>query len=242
MIDPAVLQSVSLPLAIEDAVPVALSTAGFVMLARGVRTRHGGRLPMLALASAVSIGLGGSAKVIWKILAAGFERDVTWLDELLFPLLAIGFVGFVTLLVRLRRAPERIPPVSSGISTSTARNMAAVSALLTAGLATIGLDTTARLAMVLAITASLWISVHLIALARRSQDGPAAAMIAVNLAATLVLAGLAAVETQSLSLQWIEQSVNTLSQGLFLGAAIRLARPSVRWGPAVPAVPSEVAA
>ncbi len=214
------VDGVSIPLALEDAVPVALSTAGFVLLARGVRDRVGEATGRAALVAAVLIASGGVAKVSWKLIAAFAGEDVTWLDDLLFPLLALGFSGFVVALLAARRDRAASGAVWIAIAIAGAVVAAAVATLGEAGL---------RVALAVAVVGSLTASGLLIRIALAAGEGRSAAFLAVNVTATLVLAGLARIEDQTLALQWVEQTTNTVSQALFLAAAARLARGTTSW-------------
>lgn len=224
MIDPAVLETVSVPLALEDAVPVTLSAAGLVAIGRGIGQRLDATAGRLAVGAAVVIGLGGAAKVGWKVLAAGFERDVTWLDDLLFPMLAVGFVAMAWLVHLARRGDDRARSMGGAVAMA-----AAATALVIGLLVAVDVDLGLRVARWTAIVASLTTSWRLISIARHADDRRSAGFLAVNVLVTLVLAGLARIEAQTLVLQWIEQSINTVSQALFLLAALRIAAPSTPW-------------
>lgn len=208
------VEGVSIPLALEDAVPVALSTAGFLVLAGAVRERAGAAAGRAAVAAALLIGAGGAAKVSWKLVAAFAGRDVVWLDDLLFPLLAVGFAGMVASLAAARRAEAGTAPAPVAMAV-----VAAVVALAVAADPDVGLPVARWLAVVGSLTAS-WL---LVAVATGAGDRVAVGLVAANVVATLVLAGLARVEPQTLGLQWVEQSVNTASQAAFLVAAVRIA-------------------
>lgn len=226
MIDPAVLETVSVPLALEDAVPVLLSTAGMIVLARAVGRRMDARLGGIAFAGALLIGCGGLAKVTWKVAAAGFERDLTGVDDLLFPFLAVGFVLLTTSVVATRRGLEPSRQRANMLL------MAGFSvAVMVMSFSFVSADLGRMVAMVVAIVGSLTLSWQLIAIARSNGDGRALTFLVVNVVATLGLAGMARIEVQTLGLQWIEQSINTVSQGLFLVAAVRLAKDATTWVP-----------
>ena len=81
----------SLALALEDFVPSLLALAGFWFLASVAAsvvptTLTAGRV------GAVFIGAGGLAKSSWKLIVVTTGADLTWLESLLFPLMAIGSV------------------------------------------------------------------------------------------------------------------------------------------------------
>lgn len=202
---------VTLPLALQDTMPVALSAAGMVIVAKEASTQHDDRRPWL-LAGAALIAAGGTAKVGWKLLVvAGW--DVGWLQDLLFPLLAPGLALLAAGVIAARRGrpswrgPQAVLAVVGAIAATTA-------------LASWG--TALVVARVLAIVAATTLSVVLARTAWGSGDRLAASLFALNLAITVLMGRLAAVEDQTTALQWVEQLVNTVSQGAFLWAAVRL--------------------
>jgi hypothetical protein len=200
-----------LALALEDFVPVLLSLAGLLLVARWCAAAGRGRL---ALAGALLVGAGGLSKATWKLLVAGWRVDVGWLDELLFPLLAVGFVLLAGAVLQARRRHGSPLP---GV-------LAALVALAATALAfTGGWEPARLLLLVTAVVASTVLSVLLVRIALAGGDGAAAALFALNLTVTYVLAGLARVPDQTVALQWVEQGLNTVSQGAFAVAAWRLA-------------------
>ncbi|GAB3850045.1 hypothetical protein [Dactylosporangium cerinum] len=64
-------------LAVEDFVPTLLAMYGFWLLASLGRVTPG-------RVGAVLIGAGGIAKSVWKLLVAGFDVDLPWLEGALF--------------------------------------------------------------------------------------------------------------------------------------------------------------
>ncbi|MFE9101168.1 hypothetical protein [Actinomadura geliboluensis] len=185
-------------LAVEDYVPVALTAAGVALL----RHRH-----PLVPAAAVLVVAGGFAKATWKLIVALDGPDVRWLHEALFPLLAFGFTLLLYALAReLRRPP---PP-------------AALAVPLVAALAASAALRDAWPAMVWTILAVTGAAVLLLRAAARAGDRVAAALFGLWLAGQYVLGPMAARAEQSVSLQWAEQSCNTLAQAAFAYAAWRL--------------------
>ncbi|GGV18332.1 hypothetical protein GCM10010182_44610 [Actinomadura cremea] len=189
-------------LAVEDFVPVALTAAGVALL----RHRH----PLVPVA-AVLVVAGGSAKAAWKLTVALDGPDLPWLHHALFPLLALGFTTFAFALSReLRRPPH--PAV-----------LAVPLVVALAGSAVLR-DTWP--AMVWTIVAVTGAAVLLLRAAVRAGDPLAATLFGVWLAGQYLLGPMAARADQSISLQWVEQSCNTLAQAAFAFAAWRLTRTS----------------
>lgn len=194
-------EDVTLSLAIEDALPVLLAGAGLVWLVRAVRPT-GDPWVRWGTAGAVLVVLGGLAKVSWKLVAATTGDDLAGLDAALFPLLGSGFALVVAAL------------------TGRAAVLAAVPLALGAALA---LQATWP-CLVLTVVGSTATLVFAVRAALRRRDLLSAGLFAVTLVAAYGLVPLAAQETQTLALQWIEQSVNTVAQACFALAAWRLRR------------------
>lgn len=190
-------EQVSIPLALFDFVPVIFGALGAFIVAR--RT---GWIP--AYVGAALIFAGGLSKATWKLLAASGMADIPRLADSLFPLMGCGF-----LLLAVAAWGARSVPI----------------AVLLVGLAGVGVVAPAiapwyLIAVILGSTALYG------ALARdawRVRDVRTVSLLAVCLAAAYTLGPLAGRE-QTLSLQWIEQSINAVGQAAFALAAWRLMR------------------
>ncbi|NKZ07607.1 hypothetical protein [Actinomadura latina] len=185
-------------LAAEDFVPVALTAAGVAML----RHKH----PLVPVAAALVVA-GGFAKATWKLVVALGGPDLRWLHEALFPLLAIGFTLLVFALAReLRRSGH---PAMLAVPLASAL---AGSAVLR--------DTWP--AMVWTIIAVTGAGALLLRSAARAGDRLGASLFGLWLAGQYLLGPMAARAEQSIALQWVEQSCNTVAQAAFAFAAWRL--------------------
>ncbi|GAA0822438.1 hypothetical protein ACFQVD_05775 [Streptosporangium amethystogenes subsp. fukuiense] len=197
------------PLAVEDFVPVVLTTCGVILLTRHVDARY---RPGVLLA-AVLIGAGGLAKASWKLTVALGGPDLTWLEQLLFPLLTAGFGLLAWILVSHHhsRTPRWVPPLVIGLSL-----LCAGGAALAGGMLPLLVSTT--------VFATLS-GVHLILAAQRNRDPLTAALFGLQLLGFFILSPLAARPDQTLALQWVEQLSNSAAQAGFAIAAFRLCRP-----------------
>ncbi|GAB44677.1 hypothetical protein [Gordonia terrae] len=190
-------EQVSIPLALFDFVPVVFGALGGFIVARRI-----GWLP--AYVGATLVFVGGFAKATWKLLAASDVADIPRLADGLFPLMGCGFL--------------LLAAAAWGV-----RNLAV--ALLLMGLAAVGVAVPAiadwyLIAVILGSTALY------AALARdawKVRDVTTVALLAVCLVAAYTLGPLAGRE-QTLSLQWLEQSINAVGQAAFALAAWRLTR------------------
>ena len=80
----------TLPLALQDFMPVAAAAAGCWFIARFVR-RVRPEFAQVALVGAASVVAGGASKAAWKLIRAPNGPDFKWLDAAFFPFLAWGF-------------------------------------------------------------------------------------------------------------------------------------------------------
>ncbi|HEY9328658.1 MAG TPA: hypothetical protein VIS09_10540 [Streptomyces sp.] len=206
-------------LAVEDFVPVLLTACAAVRLvAPAARTGRTGRT--LAVSATVLIAAGGLSKAGWKLIVALDGPDLQLFNKALFPLLSAGFLLLALALLRfgLPGAPQprggepsgvRLPRVFAGLWAVVAGASAAFAS-------------TAPV-MALTIAAVTVCAVRLILLARAAGDTLAASAAGFWLLGMYVLGPLASRPDQSVALQWVEQSCNTLTQAAALLAAWRLA-------------------
>lgn len=217
----------TVPLAVFDLVPVVLSIVAYGLLAGEVRRRDARdardvRAAVLAVAGVALIAVGGFGKAVWKVIVATTDTDVVWLDDLLFPALAIGFLLLWGALAgRVNRG-------------AMAAGLVAVAAAALA--LTVGNDPAEILLLTAMVVGSVGVTVHLIRRAGRARDRTAALLLASSLVVTFVLAGLARVE-QTAAMQWIEEGSNALAQMLLLVAVVRLVRSTAAPGDGAAAAP-----
>ncbi|MEV6162072.1 hypothetical protein AB0L71_09110 [Streptomyces sp. NPDC052052] len=219
-------------LAVEDFVPVLLTAvAAARLVAPAARTGRAGRT--WAAAGAALIGAGGLSKAVWKLIVAFDGPDIQPLNKALFPLLSAGFLLLALALLRLPlpaapsmdgRTPDRsrLPWVFAGLWAVAAAASAAFASTVPV--------------MILTIAAVTVCAVRLILLARAAGDTLAASAAGFWLLGMYVLGPLASRPDQSVALQWVEQSCNTLTQAAAVLAAWRLA-PALTASASGPAAP-----
>jgi hypothetical protein len=202
--------TLSVALAVEDFLPTLLAFAGFLLLAPSALGRIG----------AVLMGAGGASKSTWKLLHAAWATDVSWLEDLLFPLLA---AGGLLLAVSLHRALRwwSSPLVIAGA--------------LVAALALV--ERSVQPTFVFATVIVVWISVLGAVRAGKHGHGLAAGLFVVSILAVMALVPLRGhAASGSLAFQWVQQGTNTMAQAIFCVAAL-LTFHAVRRGPAEPQQP-----
>lgn len=208
-------------LAAEDFVPVILSAVGFSVLARlsAASDDVAGRL---VWAGTWLVVLGGVTKPVYKTMLAlsGATIDVAVLDDVLFWLLAPGFLLAAAGLRRARRVDAGRSPVIVGWVVVVAVATVAAAAVL----ATIA-EGRAWFLLLLAVStvANLWVIAVLVGWSRARGDRTAAVMFLANITIVLGLAWAAASLPQTIPVQWGEQLASTAAQGAFLYGAVRLA-------------------
>lgn len=214
----------SIPLALEDFLPVIFSAIGLFILARMI-TKMDSQLSMMAYLGVALITLGGLSKAIWKLLIAlsDAEINIKIMDNALFFGLSLGFILFAYALWYAQRSyfeqsrPKNVwffPAIVCIVTLATALYMAGTSDpepdslevwfLILLGMTTIFNFVTLGLA---------------IRQARRQKQYMAMMLFAINLVAIIVLQGLARTGDRTETSQWIAQITNTIAQvGLVYGA------------------------
>ncbi len=202
-----------LGLALQDFVPVFLTAVGLWLVARWT-DRRAGWTGNPARFAAIAVTVGGLAKAAWKLIGALTEGavDVLVLDRALFVLLA---PGYLLLLVLVMVSPE-----------SPARRMwPFVPVTVWLGAVAIGAGgwDRARIALlIVAAAASVGLSVGLAIKSRRSGHRLAGALFTVHAPLVLILGGLGRAADPSITMQWVDQLLNTAAQAIFLWAAFLL--------------------
>lgn len=212
-------------LALEDFVPVVLTGVAAARLVSPIGRAVPRARPVAATGAAL-VFVGGLSKAGWKLTVALDGPDIQPLNKALFLLLALGFLLLAHALLSMplagNGAPDarRTPPLW-GFAVTWA----------TAAAGSLALRTT-MLLLVLTIAAVTVCGVRLILLARAAGESRAATATGVWLLGTYALGPLAARPEQTVALQWVEQSCNTLTQAALVYAAWRLSAasfsPSVR--------------
>jgi hypothetical protein len=217
--------SYTVPLALYDYVPVLLSGLGSILLVRYAAARMPGLAP-IGWAGVVLTVAGGLCKASWKLVVAATGTNLERLEQLLFPLLAVGFtlLAFVLMSVLLERRAPRWPFA------------------LILGLGAVGALLARTMAPLLGVTSLMSLSIVFMAMivAWRAKVLLAVVLFAINVVGVLALVPLGSDRIeQTEPLQWIEQSINTAAQGAYALAwflVLRRTRPAV---PSTHSSPSE---
>lgn len=212
----------TLSLALVDFLPVAFTAVGMFFVARMVW--HTGQAQgQMAMLGAGLIVAGGFLKAAWKLIMAATQggRDIRWLDNSLFILMAPGFVlmsAAVWCAVRAVRG-RTLGPVWPAPLITIALMFAGSLAL---ALRNPGSPAWERILLGVMVLATVVTSTLLIVFAFRQRMPFMGALFVVNLVGVFVLNGLARMDHQTIALQWLEESINTVSWLAFAFAAWRV--------------------
>jgi len=202
-------------LALFDFVPVVLSSLGLWTIARLVGTfdPNVGRIAKLGW---VLVSLGGICKATWKLILGLTDgaTDIRWLDNSLFLFMAAGFVFFAFAV-----GEQRSWKVPLGVVTVT-YIAAALSFFLS------GSRSWFFVLLAVAAVANLIATGRLARRSWRIGASMGALLFWLNFIVILLLPGFARLPDQTIALQWVEQSVNTVGQLGFFVASLLLARAS----------------
>lgn len=208
----------SVPLALEDFLPVIFSALGLYLLASMI-TKMNDDCKNMAYLGFILVTLGGLSKATWKLIYALSEgqTNIVMMDNALFFFLSTGFIFVAFALIYAQRnlsgkeSPSNIwlvPGVLAVITLITAfgisftmydpeREGRQMWFFILLGMTTIF----NFLTLGLAINQS-----------RQQKQWLAVVLFLVNLSAVIILQGLARAAEQTESLQWIEQITNTIAQ------------------------------
>jgi hypothetical protein len=152
----------------------------------------------MLMAGTLLVFLGGFTKAFWKFMVATEIADVTWLAQLQFILSGIGFLGMCVAVIYMVRGRKKLQ--SSGAIYAMAAWKIPFLFIMT--------------------LSSLGAEGILAYLAFKRGLRLAGAAFAVGVMGILAMGALASGE-QTITMQWIEESVNTVGQcGFMLGSIL----------------------
>lgn len=217
----------TLPLALEDFLPVILSSVGLYLISQMVR-RIDGRLGQMAQLGWLLVSLGGLLKATWKLImaATNAQTNLAWLDKGMFIWMAAGFTLLAFALwftaekmmgqpaSRVAQRPWLGPIITLVL---------AVVAIFATGFPDLTVNTWRFILLGITTIGNVVTAVLLIQKSRRLGHNLAALLFLVNIVIVFILSGMARIPSQTIPLQWTEQLLNTVSQGAFVYAAWQLA-------------------
>ncbi|MBB3047981.1 hypothetical protein FHR99_002247 [Litorivivens lipolytica] len=208
------MKDYTVALALFDYVPIAFTALGMYWLCRselfGNQT-----VRKLAIAGAALIISGGLLKASWKLIVASTGEHIVWMNNSLFILMAPGFTLLSyalftrqSLFVRLRIAvllTSLVPLIAFIIAIAYPDQRLWFFWLL-------AMVTLANTATIFMLARTGWFA----------GDGIISLLYILSFVGTISLSGLARIPEQTAALQWIEESINAVAQGLFFLGSLRL--------------------
>jgi hypothetical protein len=179
-------ETYSLGMALFDFTPVVFFLVGGLFLAKIVFSSLQKYLGWVFISSVLLIFFGGALQATWKLLFCLNICDIQWMSEAQFVLMAIGFVGMLIPILSLARSDKQKNP-----QTFVAMALWKIPLLLIMTLASLG----------------VYATLALISKRRHLRWTAVGFMIPFF---GVILMGFLASRTQTIGLQWIEQSLNSL--------------------------------
>lgn len=222
----------SLELALFDFTPVLFTGLALFFLATlvGRTSPDNGKL---AATGAALVVLAGTLKATWKLIAATTGNEILLLSELMFPLMAPGFVlmAFAIWGALRENAGQAVPSWLGAAALGVVGLVFAWATLRTVGQA---LPRGYFFPfLLLASIANVALSIMLIAAAVRRRQALTGLLFFVNIAMVFALQPIAAMPDKSIAIHWFEQALTSggaaafaLASWLLLGAMTRVAATS----------------
>jgi hypothetical protein len=193
-------ETYSLGMALFDFTPVVFFLVGGLYLAKIVFSSLQKYLGWIFISSVLIIFLGGALQATWKLLYCLNICDIQWMSKAQFVLMAIGFIGMLIPILYLARSDKGKNP-----QTVVAMALWKIPFLLVMTLASLG----------------VYATLGLISKRRHLRWTAIGFMIPFF---GVILMGFLASRTQTVGLQWIEQSLNSLINISFALSSYSLCR------------------
>lgn len=203
----------TLSLALVDFLPVTFTAIGYFFLCRMI-THINEQQGKIASIGATLIVAGGFFKALWKLFMAstGGATNIYWMDEGLFVWMAPGYTLLAWSVWQAVRELRRtktfhawlLPVIVSVVTLSSSFY-----------LSTTG-GSWKLILLIVMVIGSTTTSILLISFAFREKMKLMGVLFIVNLVCVFILSGMARIPEQTIVLQWIEESVNTISWLCFL--------------------------
>jgi hypothetical protein len=201
------METYPVSLALVDFLPNIAFLVGAYFLVKTARMCSGTHVGRMLMGGTLLVFLGGFLKATWKLLYAAEIADIQWMSQIQFILLGFGFLAVcVTVIYMVRKSKK---PVKGGIVLGMAIWKLPFLFLMT--LTSIGAE---------GILAYI---------AFRRGEKLAGAAFAVGVMGLLAMGSLASAE-QTIAMQWIEESINTVGNCGFMLGSILLHRDFVSKG------------
>lgn len=179
--------SYSVFMALMDFIPVFCFIIGTYFLSKVFFFKHQPKFGWMAILGGVLIFLGGGLQATWKLFKALDIGDYQWMSQGQFVFMAFGYVLLLVPAISLLRDTIKVKPTS--LSAIAAWKIPFLAVMTLASLATYGILTT---------------------IAYRRGIGLSTIGFITAILGVILLGGMAN-QVQTINMQWIEQSVNSLA-------------------------------
>jgi hypothetical protein len=223
------MEDFTLGLALYDYLPGIISGVGLFFLAMITR-RYAPKFAPVAYAGVGLVALAGFLKATWKLTVVLTGQDVVWLAESMFPLMGPGFllVGVAYWAgvrgSRGKGAPGWLPLAAFALIGLAAAQVAFAGTL----------EALHDTSMMFASVANLTLTILLVGEMVRQGRWYLAPLFVVNIAMIFVLQGIANMETMSVAIHWLEQTITVVGAGAFAVGTYLLMRLITRPAPPEP--------
>ena len=198
-------ESYSIGLALMDYVPNIAFLIGAFYLVRIIVSARGKACSRMVMAGAILIALGGLLKATWKLLYAADAGNFQFLSQVQFTLIAPGFLALaVAVIILARKRSKKATPLAAVVAWKVPfLAIMTICSMAANGILTyISFKRGAKLAAIGYILAFL---------------------------ALIAMGGMASAE-QSVAMQWIEESINSIGQIGFMFGGILLFKNYKKFG------------
>ena len=214
------MEDFTLGLALYDFVPVGLTGIAVYFIARVVRERGVPAHQMAAVAAGL-VFAAGLSKAIWKLIATISGHDLVWLASMLFPLMA---PGFALLAAGVWASQRRQPPNTALFWLMPVVLIGVVYALAVYRMGA-GFERGWFMPiMALASLSNICLTVLLFAMAWRRGLRWVAMLFTVNLGMVFALIPIAQMDSHSIAMHWLEQTLTAVGAAAFAYSSFRLCR------------------
>lgn len=212
----------TLSLALVDFLPVLFTAIGLMYIVRMV-THINAVQGKVALIGMVLTVAGGFFKALWKLFMAssGGTIDINWMEEGLFVFMAPGYTLLAWSVWQTVRAVQSKKIFHAWLTPTIIVAMMFASSiyLFTSNPTSPAWE---RVLLSVMVLATIITGILLIVFAFRQKLPMAGWLFILNLVGIFLLNGLARIDEQTIMLQWIEESINTISWLAFMFAATKI--------------------
>lgn len=195
----------TIPMALMDFVPVAFFGAAALLLLRDLQGKMGSGAFVLFASGAVNIFAAGFLKALWKLLYAAGTCDFAALNTMFLPVQSLGFLlaglGLVLMLTSRKQVLLAVaPPVFSG-------------SVIFIVMMVLGLGAICTVLSILAV---------------KLKKKTAAFLFAAAFLCSMGMGAMAGQDTTLAWVNWVEQGINCVGQGLLLWGTVLLHRAGLK--------------